>query len=152
MHYFFWGRLPFSKKIEVIFLFKNIVVFTCYYFWLFSFFEVVFHLKNKLRSSSYNKIIEIIFHFQNIIVFTFNCFGCIIFYERRLHLKKNCGRLPFSKKLRSSSFFKNIEVVFHISSSLVIIRLPTKNQPPRLPGTALIVISPSVVWLWCGFF
>jgi hypothetical protein len=48
--------------------------------------------------------------------------------------------------VRSSSFFKNIELVFHISSSLVIIWCPTKDQPPRLPGTAQIVISPGVVW------
>jgi hypothetical protein len=44
-----------------------------------------------------------------------------------------------------SSIFKNIEVVFHISSGWVKIRLHTKNQLPMLPGTALIVMTP-----WCG--
>jgi hypothetical protein len=40
-----------------------------------------------------------------------------------------------------------MDVVFPISSSLVKIRLHTKNQ---LPITALIVLVPGVVWLWCG--
>ena len=55
-----------------------------------------------------------------------------------VYLKK-LGHLPFSKKLRSSSILKNIEVVFHFSSSLVRIRLHTKNQLPRLS-------------VWCGGF
>ena len=45
---------------------------------------------------------------------------------------------------------KKIEVVFHISSGWVKIRLHTENQLPRLPRTALIVISPGVVVVWCG--
>ena len=52
--------------------------------------------------------------------------------------------------MRSSSIYKNIEVVFHISSSWVRIRLHTENQPPRLPGTALIAMIPGVVVWWCG--
>ena len=43
---------------------------------------------------------------------------------------------------------KEIDVVLHISYSWVKIRLQTKNQLPRLPGTGLIVIT-SVVWWWC---
>ena len=43
------------------------------------------------------------------------------------------GRLPFSKQLRSSSIFKQIEVVFHISSCWVEIMLHTKNHLHRLP-------------------
>ena len=72
---------------------------------------------------------------------------------------KKLGLLPFSKKVRSSSiskknwgrlpFSKKIEVVFHLYSSWVEIRLHTKNQPPRLPWTAQIVIIPGVV-CWCG--
>ena len=34
----------------------------------------------------------------------------------------------------------------HISSSWVKIKLYTENQPSRLPGTALIVITS----VWCG--
>ena len=37
----------------------------------------------------------------------------------------------------SSSIKKNLEVVFHISSSWVKIRLHTENQLPGLPGSAL---------------
>jgi hypothetical protein len=40
---------------------------------------------------------------------------------------------------------KTVEVVFHISSSWVKIRLHTKNQLPKLPGTALNVMTPDVV-------
>jgi hypothetical protein len=43
------------------------------------------------------------------------------------------------KKMRSSSIFKNIKVVFHISSSWVKIKLHTENQLPGLPGGALTV-------------
>jgi hypothetical protein len=39
------------------------------------------------------------------------------------------------KKLRLSSIIQNIEVIFHISSSWVKIRLHTKYQLPRLPGS-----------------
>ena len=64
-----------------------------------------------------------------------------------LHTKNQLPRLPrtklrsssIEKKLRSSSIFKNIEVVFHNSSSWVKIRLHTKNQLPGLPGSALKV-------------
>jgi hypothetical protein len=65
--------------------------------------------------------------------------------------------LGLQKKLRLSSIYpknkvvfhlRKIEVVFHISSGCVKIRLHTKNQLPRLPRIALIVISPGVVW--CG--
>ena len=56
-----------------------------------------------------------------------------------------------------SSIFKNIDVVFHISSSWVKIRLYTENQLPRLPGSGLkcngtrcgVVV---VWWWWCGGF
>jgi hypothetical protein len=40
---------------------------------------------------------------------------------------------------------KKIEVVFHISSSWVKIRLHTENQIPGLPRTDLNVMTP-----WCG--
>ena len=53
---------------------------------------------------------------------------------------------------RSSSIFINIEVVFHISSSWVRIRLHTKNQLPRLPGSGLKcnhICGVVLVW-WCG--
>ena len=80
----------------------------------------------------------------------------------RLPFSKTWGRLPFSKKLRSSSckkmrsssIFKNCEVVFHISSSWVRIRLLTKNQLPRLPWSGLKCnhIRGVVVVAWCGFF
>jgi hypothetical protein len=43
------------------------------------------------------------------------------------------------EKLRSSSIFKNIEVIFHISSSWVKIRLHTENLLPELPGGALTI-------------
>ena len=54
--------------------------------------------------------------------------------------------------MRSSSIFKNIEV--HISSRWVKIRLYTENQLLRLSRTALIVMTPGVVWWWwwCGVF
>jgi hypothetical protein len=60
------------------------------------------------------------------------------------------------KILRSSSIFqknevvfhlKNIEVVFLVSSSLVRIRLHTKNQLPRLPGSCL---KCNHIVVWCG--
>ena len=109
--------------------------------------EVVFHILSslviirlqKLRLSSIFKIIN---------VYTFNNFGCIILNEVVFHLKKKDCLLPFPKKMRLSSIFKNIEVVFHILSSLVIIRLHTKNQPPKLPATALNVMT--LPWWWCG--
>ena len=44
---------------------------------------------------------------------------------------------------------KKIEVVFHISSSWVKIRLHTENQLPGLPRTALNVMTPWWV-VWCG--
>ena len=61
-----------------------------------------------------------------------------------LVLKKLLGHLPISFFLRSSSFFPLFfEVVFHFFlgplSSWVKIRLHTKNQLPRLPGSALKV-------------
>ena len=46
------------------------------------------------------------------------------------------------KKIRLSFIFKNFEVVFNISCSWVKIRLHCENQLPRLPKTALIVMSP----------
>ena len=57
-----------------------------------------------------------------------------------------------SKKLSLSSIFEKIEVVFHISSSWVKIKLHTKNQLPGLPRTALIVMGPGVVVVWWWFF
>ena len=53
--------------------------------------------------------------------------------------------------MRSSSIFKNIEVVFHITSSWVRIRLHTKNQLPKLSGSGFKCNHIVVVW-WCGFF
>ena len=44
------------------------------------------------------------------------------------------------------------EVIFHILSSLVKLRLHTKNQLPGLPGSAVNVIIPGVVVVWCGGF
>jgi hypothetical protein len=52
------------------------------------------------------------------------------------------------KKIEVVFLFKKIEVVTHISSSWDRIRLHTKNQLPRLPRTARIVIIPGVVL--CG--
>ena len=66
----------------------------------------------------------------NNIVFILVLFGCIILYEVIFHFPKN---------LRSTSIFKNIEVVFHISSSWVNIRLHAKHLCPRLFRTARIV-------------
>jgi hypothetical protein len=43
------------------------------------------------------------------------------------------------KKWKSSSIFKNIEVVFQISSRWVKIRLHAVNQLPGLPGSGLKV-------------
>ena len=107
----------------------------------------------KLRSSSFLKEIEVVFHFQKYYCFTFIVFGCIIVFEVVFHLKEKFRSSSFFKKLRSSSFSKNIEVVIYISSSWVGIRLHTKNQLPRLPRTAQIVIIPGVVWccvVLCG--
>ena len=64
-----------------------------------------------------------------------------------LHTKNQLPRLPrrnlrsssIRKKSRLSSIFKNIEVVFHNSSSWVKIRLYNENQRPGLPGSALKV-------------
>ena len=93
----------------------------------------------------YNKL-ELVFNFPKKL-------GRLPFnkYWGRLPFSKNWGRLPFSKNLRSSSIFKNIDVVFHISSSWVKIRLHTKNQLCGLPGSAKDVMGPGVV-VWCGGF
>jgi hypothetical protein len=48
-------------------------------------------------------------------------------------------------KIEVVFYFEKIEVVFHISSNWVRIRLYTENQLPRLPRTALIVMTPGVV-------
>ena len=55
---------------------------------------------------------------------------------------------------RPSSINKKNEVVFHISSSWVKIRLHNGNQLPGLPGSALNVMGPSVVVVvtWCVCF
>ena len=55
--------------------------------------------------------------------------------------QQKLGCLSFSNKLRSSSIFKRIEIVFHISSSLVEIMLHTKNHLPRLPRAKLRLSS-----------
>ena len=58
------------------------------------------------------------------------------------------------QKMRSSSIFKKNEVdevFFHISSSLVKIKLHTKNQVSWLPGSAVNVIILGVVWRCSGF-
>ena len=98
--------------------------------------EVVFHSKEylgrltlkeeKLRSSSICQNIEVVFHLKKI--------------EVVFHLIK----------IRSSSIFKKNEVVFHISTSWVGIRLHTKDQLSRLPGSGLKLITS--VWWWCGVF
>ena len=57
--------------------------------------------------------------------------------------------------MRLSSILHKIDVIFHISFIWIKLGLHAKNQLPRLPGTALIVISPGVVvvvWWWCGVF
>jgi hypothetical protein len=43
---------------------------------------------------------------------------------------------------------KNIQVVFHNSSSWVKIRLHTENQHPGLPGSALKVCVVGWWWWW----
>jgi hypothetical protein len=53
--------------------------------------------------------------------------------------------VPLEEYIPPVVFHLRVEVVFHISSSWVMIRLHTKNQLPKLPRTALIVISPGVV-------
>ena len=53
-----------------------------------------------------------------------------------------------SKILRSSSIVKNIEVVFYIYFSGVRIRLHTKTQLPRLPGSGSKYNHSGLVW--CG--
>ena len=63
--------------------------------------------------------------------------------------------LNFDGQNQSNTIKRNIEVVFHISSSWVKIRLHTENQLLRLSRTALIVMKPGVVvvwwwWWWCG--
>ena len=114
-----------SQKSKVVFHFQKI--------------EVIFHFQWNWSRLPLKKV-EVVFYFQkkNDVVFHFQKdWG-------RLPFSKNLGRLPFSKKLRSSSVFKNVDVVFHISSSWVKIRLHTKNQLPRLSRTAVIVIIPGV--------
>jgi hypothetical protein len=64
----------------------------------------------------------------------------VVFYFEKIEVV-----FYFEKKLRLSFILKNIEVVFHISSNWVRIRLQTENQLPRLPRTALIVMTPGVV-------
>ena len=63
----------------------------------------------------------------------------------RLPFEKNWGCLPFEKILRSSSirlpFKKNIEVVFHCSSSWVKMKWQTENQLPGLPRSKLRLSS-----------
>jgi hypothetical protein len=130
----------FDKIIEVVFHFQKYYCFYFYFLFVRLFcFRSTSIFQKKMRSSSF---------FKNIIVFTFNCFWLLYFVS---------GCLPFSKKRKSTSFnkkfevafhFQNIEVVFHISSSWVKIRLHTKNQLPRLPGTVRIVITSVVVWWW----
>ena len=57
----------------------------------------------------------------------------------RLHAKNQLPRLPITK-LRPSSTFNKIEVVFHISSSLVETMLLTKNLLPRSAGKQIEVV------------
>jgi phosphatidylserine synthase len=93
-----------------------------------------------------------------------------LFFEL-FYFQTHWGRLPFAKKsivvwlhycflrlsclfcwkmgssssfkiLRSSSIFKNIEVVFHISSCWLRIRMYNKNRLHRLPRTAWNVMIP----------
>ena len=63
-------------------------------------------------------------------------------YEVIFHLKKN--EVVF-EKFRSSSIFMKIEVISHISSSWVKIKLHTRNQLPSLPRTAIILMKIEVV-------
>jgi hypothetical protein len=82
--------------------------------------------------------IEVLFHFSKILLFVLLfVFGCIIFFVVFLHFQKKLRSSFFKKKCRSSFIFKNIGVVFHISSSWARLRLHTKNQLPRLPGSCL---------------
>ena len=84
----------------------------------------------KLRLSPIHKNNEVVFNNNKRVVF---------------HLQKKLGRLLFTQQIGCLPFDKKIEVVFHISSGWVKIRLHAKNQLPRLLITALIVNSPSVV-------
>ena len=94
--------------------------------------------------------------------FNFYCFRLYYFFNNFFKYsvdKKN--HLLFSKKLRSSSIkklrsssiFKNIEVIFHISSGWVKIWVAyTENQLSRWSRTALIVMIPEVVVWWWFFY
>jgi hypothetical protein len=53
--------------------------------------------------------------------------------------------LPFKQIIEVVFLLRKTDVVFHISSNWVRIRLFTKNQLPRWPGTVRIVITSVVV-------
>ena len=57
-----------------------------------------------------------------------------LLFWRSPSIQKKEGCLPFKNKMISSSIFKNIVVVFHISSSSVKISVPTEDQLPMFPG------------------
>ena len=67
----------------------------------------------------------------------------------------NSGKLR-GEFLRSSSIFKFFEVVFHILSCWIKIRLNTEIHLPRLPWSCLkcnhIVVVVVWWWWWCFFF
>ena len=123
----------------------------CFYFW---FFLVFYHFQKNWGCLLFKKNWgRLPFWKINKIVFQFKTGSSCFKRQLRLYyiFKQNWGHLSFLKELRLSSIFNNIEVVFHISSSWVEIRMYTKNQLPRLPETAWIVMGPSVV-VWCGGF
>ena len=122
-----WGRIPFKKKWGHLPISKI--------------FEVIFHFLRNILSCHPFSCIEVIFHLKKSSLYS------IVKKMRSSFIFKNIwGHLPFSKKyLKLSSIFKNIEVVFHIFSSCVKIRLHTQNQLHKLPGSDLKCNHP-----WCG--
>jgi hypothetical protein len=97
-----------------------------------------------------NKILRCVSYFiylgQNNVAYRKLALGCLEKIEVVILLKR---------ELRSSSIFKNIEVIFHIFSSWVKLRLHTENQLPGLPGISLKVcvercVPPTLFlgWRW----
>ena len=114
------------RKIEVFFHFQKI--------------EVVFHFQKKMRLSSTFKNCRSssIFH----LVGLKRC--CIPKISFLGWLEQNWGRLQFEdKKGGRLPLEKNLEVVFHISSSWVKIRLHTKIQ---LLGLSRTKLRSSSIW------
>ena len=99
-----WGCLSSAKQLRSSSIYKIIEVV---FHW--TKIEVVFHLQNKLRSSSIYKnwgrlLLTKMLKLSSI------CQDMDVVF----HLLKYWGRLPLAKVLRSSSIWKQIVVVFHI--------------------------------------